>query len=81
MENPLSDEATLLRPALVPGMLTMLGHNLNRDVRTVRLFEQGNGVHWLHQRGPRVGEPVAGTHGSRRRRSALSGCGCTVLSN
>jgi phenylalanyl-tRNA synthetase beta chain len=41
MENPLSDEATLLRPALVPGMLTMLGHNLNRDVRTVRLFEQG----------------------------------------
>ncbi|HWZ51597.1 MAG TPA: phenylalanine--tRNA ligase subunit beta [Granulicella sp.] len=41
MENPLSEEATLLRPALVPGMVTMLAHNLNRDVRTVRLFEQG----------------------------------------
>jgi phenylalanyl-tRNA synthetase beta chain len=41
MENPLSDEATLLRPSLVPGMLTMLAHNLNRDVRDVRLFEQG----------------------------------------
>jgi phenylalanyl-tRNA synthetase beta chain len=41
MENPLSDEATLLRPSLVPGMVTMLAHNLNRDVRDVRLFEQG----------------------------------------
>jgi phenylalanyl-tRNA synthetase beta chain len=41
MENPLSDEATLLRPSLVPGMVTMLANNLNRDVREVRLFEQG----------------------------------------
>jgi phenylalanyl-tRNA synthetase beta chain len=41
MENPLSDEARLLRPSLAPGMLTMLAHNLNRDVREVRLFEQG----------------------------------------
>ena len=41
MENPLSEEASLLRPTLVPGMLTMLAHNLNRDVREVRLFEQG----------------------------------------
>jgi phenylalanyl-tRNA synthetase beta chain len=41
MENPLSEEAALLRPSLVPGMLTMLAHNLNRDVSTVRLFEQG----------------------------------------
>ena len=41
MENPLSEEATLLRPSLVPGMVTMLVHNLNYDVRQVRLFEQG----------------------------------------
>jgi phenylalanyl-tRNA synthetase beta chain len=41
MENPLSEEASLLRPALVPGMVTMLSHNLNRDVKDVRLFEQG----------------------------------------
>ncbi|WP_263367734.1 phenylalanine--tRNA ligase subunit beta [Edaphobacter bradus] len=41
MENPLSEEASLLRPSLVPGMTTMLSHNLNRDVREVRLFEQG----------------------------------------
>ena len=41
MENPLSEEASLLRPSLVPGMAAMLAHNLNRDVREVRLFEQG----------------------------------------
>lgn len=41
MENPLSEEASLLRPSLLPGMLTMLAHNLNRDVREARLFEQG----------------------------------------
>jgi phenylalanyl-tRNA synthetase beta chain len=41
MENPLSEEASLLRPSLVPGMVTMLAHNLNRDVKDVRLFEQG----------------------------------------
>jgi len=42
MENPLSEEASLLRPSLVPGMLNMLAHNLNRDVKEVRLFEQGH---------------------------------------
>ena len=41
MENPLSAEASLLRPTLLPGMLEMLAHNLNRDVREARLFEQG----------------------------------------
>ena len=41
MENPLSEEASLLRPSLIPGMLTMLANNLNRDVREVHLFEQG----------------------------------------
>ena len=41
LENPLSEEARLLRPSLVPGMLAMLAHNLNRDVREARLFEQG----------------------------------------
>ena len=41
MENPLSEEASLLRPSLIPGMVTMLAHNLNRDVKDARLFEQG----------------------------------------
>jgi len=41
LENPLSEEAGILRPSLVPGMLGMLAYNLNRDVREVRLFEKG----------------------------------------
>jgi phenylalanyl-tRNA synthetase beta chain len=39
--NPLSEEAGVLRPSLVPGMLAMVGGNLNRDVNDVRLFELG----------------------------------------
>jgi phenylalanyl-tRNA synthetase beta chain len=41
MDNPLSEEAGMLRPSLIPGMLTMLAHNLNRNVDDVRLFEMG----------------------------------------
>jgi phenylalanyl-tRNA synthetase beta chain len=39
--NPLSEEAGVLRPSLVPGMLGMIAGNLNRDVNDVRLFELG----------------------------------------
>ena len=41
MENPLSEEAGMLRPSLVPGMLTMLTHNLHRGVENAALFELG----------------------------------------
>lgn len=41
LENPLSEEAGILRPSLLPGMLAMIAYNLNRDVREVRLFEKG----------------------------------------
>jgi len=41
LENPLSEEAANLRPSLLPGMVTMLAHNLTRDVLTARLFEAG----------------------------------------
>ena len=39
--NPLSEEAGVLRPSLIPGMLTAVAGNLNRDVGDVRLFELG----------------------------------------
>ncbi len=39
--NPLSEEAGVLRPSLVPGMLAMVAGNLNRGVSDVRLFETG----------------------------------------
>ncbi len=41
LENPLSAEAGLLRPSLIPSMLAMLGGNLHRDIADVRLFELG----------------------------------------
>jgi phenylalanyl-tRNA synthetase beta chain len=39
--NPLSEEAGVMRPSLVPGMLAMVAGNLHRDVSDVRLFELG----------------------------------------
>jgi phenylalanyl-tRNA synthetase beta chain len=39
--NPLSEEAGMMRPSLVPGMLAMIAGNLHRDVSDVRLFELG----------------------------------------
>jgi phenylalanyl-tRNA synthetase beta chain len=41
MDNPLSEEAGMLRPSLLPGMVGMLTLNLNRDVEDAALFEAG----------------------------------------
>jgi phenylalanyl-tRNA synthetase beta chain len=41
LENPLSEESSVMRTSLVPGMLDMLARNLNRDVADARLFEMG----------------------------------------
>lgn len=45
VENPLSEEASVMRTSLVPGMLTMLAYNLNRGNQDVRLFESANVFH------------------------------------
>jgi phenylalanyl-tRNA synthetase beta chain len=42
LENPLSEEASVMRTSLMPGMLDMLAWNLNRDVPDARLFEIGS---------------------------------------
>ena len=39
LENPLSEEAAVMRTSMAPGMLDMLAWNLNRDSENVRLFE------------------------------------------
>jgi phenylalanyl-tRNA synthetase beta chain len=41
LENPLSEEASVMRTSMVPGMLDMVAWNLNRDSENVRLFETG----------------------------------------
>ena len=42
LSNPQSEEASIMRNSLVPGMLNMLSYNLNRGNADVRLFEMGN---------------------------------------
>jgi phenylalanyl-tRNA synthetase beta chain len=42
LENPLSEEASVMRTSLAPGMLEMLARNLNRDEAEARLFEIGS---------------------------------------
>jgi phenylalanyl-tRNA synthetase beta chain len=42
LANPLSEEASVMRNSLVPGMLDMLAYNLNRGSENVCLFEAGN---------------------------------------
>jgi phenylalanyl-tRNA synthetase beta chain len=48
LDNPLSEEASVMRTSLVPGMLDMLEWNLNRDVPDARLFEIGS-VYEMHK--------------------------------
>lgn len=50
LENPLSEEASVMRTSLAPGMLDMLGWNLNRDVPEARLLEIGS-VYGLSREG------------------------------
>jgi phenylalanyl-tRNA synthetase beta chain len=75
LENPLSEEAGVMRTSLVPGMLEMLAHNLNRGIRDVRLFELGHvfdmkGEHTVEPKqlslGATSGAPQAGVHGGGR---------------
>src|ERR1700690_4008537 len=42
LANPLSDEASVMRTSMVPGMLNMLAYNLNRGSDNVAFFEAGN---------------------------------------
>ena len=42
LANPLSEEQSIMRTSLAPGMLSMVAWNLNRGTTDVRLFEMGN---------------------------------------
>ena len=41
LANPIIEDAALMRPTLLPGLLSSLRHNLNHGTRDVRLFEIG----------------------------------------
>ncbi len=42
LANPISEEASVMRTSMVPGMLDMLAYNLNRGTEDARLFEIGS---------------------------------------
>jgi phenylalanyl-tRNA synthetase beta chain len=57
LDNPLSAEAGMLRPSLLPGMLEMLALNISRDVEGAALFEMGTVFSGSPENGyPRVEE-------------------------
>lgn len=39
--NPISDDMTTMRPSLLPGLLKAASHNINRNMKSLRLFEVG----------------------------------------
>jgi phenylalanyl-tRNA synthetase beta chain len=50
LANPLSEEAGYMRNSLAPGLLNMIGYNLNRGTSDVRLFEAGEVFEKLGER-------------------------------
>jgi phenylalanyl-tRNA synthetase beta chain len=62
--NPVSEEASVMRNSMVPGMLGMLAYNLNRGNGDVRLFEQGT---IFERMGERVEERRRGCIGATGR--------------
>jgi len=39
--NPISDDMTVMRPSLLPGLLKAVRYNINRNISDIRLFEIG----------------------------------------
>lgn len=67
--NPLSEESSYLRTSLLPGLLNLVGYNLNRGNANVRLFEAGE-----------VFEKLGDRH-DERRRMAFAATGDTLAKN
>jgi phenylalanyl-tRNA synthetase beta chain len=47
--NPLSENFGVLRPSLLPGLVSAVAHNRHREQRDVRLFEIGSRFHSLRR--------------------------------
>jgi phenylalanyl-tRNA synthetase beta chain len=65
LANPISEDMRVMRPSLVPGLLSAVRRNLDRGAETVRLFEIGR--RYLAQgEHPSLALVLAGNHTVRR---------------
>ena len=64
IDNPLSAQFSVLRPSLLPGLLTSVAHNRHRERADVRLFELGAAM-------TRAGESPARRPGADRRTAPI----------
>jgi len=52
IKNPLSEDLSVLRPSLIPGLLQVLVHNFHRNLKDVRIFELGKVFHMPTEEDP-----------------------------
>ena len=70
LRNPLSEEASVLRPSLLPGLLQAAEHNLRHGTTDIFFFEVGYGNAWTEGEGPQYRLLLAGLMlGSRSART------------
>ena len=74
LENPLSEEASVMRTSLVPGMLDMLAWNLNRDVAGCTVVRDWQRVRVSGTRARGASTRVSGSDG--RSGADLVACRC-----
>ncbi|MEE4312483.1 MAG: phenylalanine--tRNA ligase subunit beta [candidate division KSB1 bacterium] len=44
--NPLSEDMSVLRTSMIPGLLLVAQHNINRKNKDLKLYESGHVFHW-----------------------------------
>ena len=71
LANPISDEMKVMRPSLLPGLLSATGGNMARGAESVRLFEIGRRYFADGER-PTVGIVLAANRGPRHWRTGRS---------
>ena len=59
LKNPISNEMSVMRTSLWPGLLQVLAHNLDRQQERVRIFERGP-VFFMRDNGPEQAQMLAG---------------------
>lgn len=70
LANPISVDLSVMRPSLLPGLLTAVERNRNRGFADVALFELGQAY-----RGEKPGDQYVAASGVRTGTAALSGAG------